>query len=42
MALGDDILDQIDDIVPPGADVNPDDFYIDPTPPITGKRLRRR
>ncbi|MFB8183126.1 aldo/keto reductase [Streptomyces sp. NPDC055966] len=40
--LGDDILDQIDDIVPPGVDVNPDDFYIDPTPPITDKRLRRR
>ncbi|MBX7553369.1 aldo/keto reductase [Streptomyces sp. tea 10] len=40
--LGDDILDQIDDIVPPGVDVNPDDFYIDPTPPITDRRLRRR
>lgn len=40
--LGDDILDRIDDIVPPGVDVNPDDFYIDPTPPVTDKRLRRR
>ncbi|WP_327395324.1 aldo/keto reductase [Streptomyces phaeochromogenes] len=40
--LGDDILDRIDEIVPPGVDVNPDDFYIDPTPPITDKRLRRR
>ena len=40
--LGDDILDRVDDIVPPGVDVNPDDFYIDPTPPITDKRLRRR
>ncbi|MBO3751152.1 aldo/keto reductase [Streptosporangiaceae bacterium NEAU-GS5] len=40
--LGDDILDRVDAIVPPGVDVNPDDFYIDPTPPITDKRLRRR
>ncbi|MGW6954110.1 aldo/keto reductase [Streptomyces chartreusis] len=40
--LSDDILDRIDDIVPPGVDVNPGDFYIDPTPPITDKRLRRR
>ncbi|MFJ9377975.1 aldo/keto reductase [Streptomyces sp. NPDC101455] len=40
--LGDDILDRIDGIVPPGVDVNPGDFYIDPTPPITDKRLRRR
>ena len=40
--LGDDILDQIDDIVPPGVDLNPDDFYIDPTPAITDKQLRRR
>jgi aryl-alcohol dehydrogenase-like predicted oxidoreductase len=40
--LDDDLLDQIDNIVPPGVDVNPDDFYIDPTPSITDKRLRRR
>jgi len=40
--LSDDILDRIDDIVPPGVDVNPGDFYIDPTPSITDKRLRRR
>lgn len=40
--LGDDVLDRIDEIVPPGVDVNPGDFYIDPTPPITDKRLRRR
>ena len=40
--LGDDLLDQIDEIVPPGVDLNPDDFYIDPTPPIIDKRLRRR
>ncbi|MFD4570812.1 aldo/keto reductase [Streptomyces sp. NPDC058417] len=40
--LGDDVLDGIDAIVPPGVDVNPDDFYIDPTPALTDKRLRRR
>ncbi len=40
--LGDDVLDRVDEIVPPGVDVNPGDFYIDPTPPITDKRLRRR
>lgn len=40
--LADDLLDRIDEIVPPGVDVNPGDFYIDPTPPITDKRLRRR
>jgi aryl-alcohol dehydrogenase-like predicted oxidoreductase len=40
--LGDDLLDHIDEIVAPGVDVNSDDFYIDPTPPITDKRLRRR
>ncbi|MFE3410306.1 hypothetical protein ACFXMT_18845 [Streptomyces mirabilis] len=42
VALGDDVLDQIDDIVPTGVDVNSDDFYIGPTAPITDKRLRRR
>jgi aryl-alcohol dehydrogenase-like predicted oxidoreductase len=40
--LGDDVLDRIYEIVPPGIDVHPGDFYIDPTPPITDKRLRRR
>ena len=40
--LEDDLLDRIDEIVAPGVDVNPGDFYIDPTPPITDKRLRRR
>ncbi|MEO3859523.1 aldo/keto reductase [Acrocarpospora sp. B8E8] len=40
--LSDDLLDRIDDIVPPGVDVNPGDFYIDLPPPITDKRLRRR
>ncbi|MGW1727574.1 aldo/keto reductase [Streptomyces sp. NPDC002306] len=37
-----DILDRVDAIVPPGVDVNPDDFFVNPPPPITDKRLRRR
>lgn len=40
--LSGDILDRIDDIVPPDTDVNPDDFFINPTPPITDKLLLRR
>jgi aryl-alcohol dehydrogenase-like predicted oxidoreductase len=40
--LTDDVLDRIDEIVPPGVDVNPGDLYIDPAPAITDKRLRRR
>ncbi|SEG33855.1 Predicted oxidoreductase [Actinacidiphila yanglinensis] len=42
VVLGDDVLDRIDEIVPPGVDVHAGDFYIDPTPPILDKRLRRR
>ncbi|WP_199827266.1 hypothetical protein [Streptomyces xylophagus] len=33
---------RLDEIVRPGVDVNPGDFYIDPSPPITDKCLRRR
>jgi aryl-alcohol dehydrogenase-like predicted oxidoreductase len=40
--LDDDLLDRVDEIVPPGVDVNPGDFYIDPPLPITDQRLRRR
>jgi hypothetical protein len=40
--LGDDVLDRIDEIVPPGVDVHTGDLYVDPTPPIQNKRLRRR
>jgi aryl-alcohol dehydrogenase-like predicted oxidoreductase len=42
VTLDDDLMDRIDAIVPPGVDVNPGDFYVDPTPPMTDKRLRRR
>ncbi|MEV0064997.1 MULTISPECIES: aldo/keto reductase [unclassified Amycolatopsis] len=40
--LSDDVLDRIDEIVPPGVDVHSGDFYINPTPAILDKRLRRR
>ena len=40
--LSEDILDRIDEIVPPGVDVNAGDLYIDPAPAIADKRLRRR
>ena len=36
------MLDRIDEIVPPGVDVHSGDFYINPTPAILDKRLRRR
>jgi aryl-alcohol dehydrogenase-like predicted oxidoreductase len=40
--LSDEVLDRIDEIVPPGVDLHSGDFYISPTPPILDKRLRRR
>ncbi|MDT5187544.1 MAG: hypothetical protein QOI29_5702, partial [Mycobacterium sp.] len=40
--LSDDVLDRIDEIVSPGVDVHAGDLYVDPTPPIQDKRLRRR
>jgi hypothetical protein len=40
--LGGDVLDRIDEIVPPGVDVHTGDLYVDPTPPIQNKALRRR
>ena len=40
--LGDDLLDRIDEIVPPGVDLNPADRFDVPPPPIQDKRLRRR
>jgi aryl-alcohol dehydrogenase-like predicted oxidoreductase len=39
--LSEDILDRIDEIVPPGTNVNPDDIYYD-WPALIDKRLRRR
>jgi aryl-alcohol dehydrogenase-like predicted oxidoreductase len=39
--LDDDILDRIDQIVPPGVNLNQDDIYYD-VPALADKRLRRR
>jgi hypothetical protein len=40
--LDGDVLDRVDEIVPPGIDVHTGDLYVDPTPPIQNKTLRRR
>ncbi|WP_274649778.1 aldo/keto reductase [Paenibacillus humicola] len=40
--LSGDILDRIDEIVPPGTDLNPADNYAADSPAIADKRLRRR
>jgi aryl-alcohol dehydrogenase-like predicted oxidoreductase len=39
--LSEDVLDRIDEIVPPGTDINPDDIYFT-WPALADKRLRRR
>jgi aryl-alcohol dehydrogenase-like predicted oxidoreductase len=40
--LSDDVLDRIDEIVPPDADLRLGDCYFASTPAILHKRLRRR
>jgi aryl-alcohol dehydrogenase-like predicted oxidoreductase len=40
--LNDDVLDKIDDIVPPGTELNPADNYRAASPALEDKRLRRR
>ena len=40
--LSEDVLDRIDEIVPPGTEVNPADNYLAASPAIEDKRLRRR
>ncbi len=41
LRLSDDVLDRIDDLVPPGTDLNPDDaFYVPPS--LVDPALRRR
>ncbi|KAI7282676.1 hypothetical protein KC345_g3385 [Hortaea werneckii] len=42
LELSDAILDRIDEIVPPGSDLNPADNYAADHPAIANKRLRRR
>ena len=39
--LSGDVLDRIDEIVPPGTDLNPDDIFYT-SPALVDKRLRRR
>jgi len=39
--LGDDVLDEVDEIVAPGTNLNPGDIYFS-TPALADKRLRRR
>ena len=41
LALSGDVLDRIDEIVPPGTDLDPADNYADTPPSLTDKRLRR-
>jgi aryl-alcohol dehydrogenase-like predicted oxidoreductase len=41
LALTDDLLDRIDEIVPPGTDLSPADNYMDAPPSLTDKRQRR-
>jgi aryl-alcohol dehydrogenase-like predicted oxidoreductase len=40
--LSEDVLDRIDEIVPPGSEINPADNYLAAAPAIEDKRLRRR
>jgi aryl-alcohol dehydrogenase-like predicted oxidoreductase len=40
--LSQDVLDRIDEIVPPGTEINPDDNYLAASPALGDKRLRRR
>jgi aryl-alcohol dehydrogenase-like predicted oxidoreductase len=42
VGLGEDVLDRIDEIVPPGTDVNPGDILYHTPPALADKRLRRR
>lgn len=40
--LSADVLDRIDEIVPPGTEINPDDNYLAASPALTDKHQRRR
>jgi aryl-alcohol dehydrogenase-like predicted oxidoreductase len=39
--LSEDVLDRIDEIVPPGSEINPADNYLAAAPALGDKRLRR-
>ena len=40
--LNDELLDRIDEIVPPGSELNPDDNYLASSPALAETQLRRR
>jgi aryl-alcohol dehydrogenase-like predicted oxidoreductase len=40
--LSEDVLDRIDEIVPPGTEINPADNYLAAHPALENKHLRRR
>ena len=42
VVLGDDVLDRIDEIVPPGVDLNPGDTRFATPPDLLDPKLRRR
>jgi aryl-alcohol dehydrogenase-like predicted oxidoreductase len=42
VVLSNDVLDRIDEIVPPGSELNPDDNYLASSPALADPRLRRR
>ena len=42
VVLGEEVLDQIDEIVPPGTELNPADNYLAAAPALEAKQLRRR
>jgi aryl-alcohol dehydrogenase-like predicted oxidoreductase len=42
VVLSDDVLDRIDEIVPPGSELNPDDNYLASSPALSDPHLRRR
>jgi aryl-alcohol dehydrogenase-like predicted oxidoreductase len=42
VVLTEEVLDRIDEIVPPGTEINPADNYLAASPAIGDKRLRRR
>jgi aryl-alcohol dehydrogenase (NADP+) len=42
VVLSAEVLDRIDEIVPPGSELNPDDNYLASSPALADSRLRRR
>jgi aryl-alcohol dehydrogenase-like predicted oxidoreductase len=42
IVLSDEVLDRIDEVVPPGVDLAPEDRFETPVPDLTHARLRRR